>query len=93
MSTSTPSRTYTANVTTTWTGSEAPYTQTITVSGMTANDNPVVDVVPASTYATATSQIAEYGKIYKITTAANSITVYATEKTETTVPIQLKCVR
>ena len=93
VSTSTPSRTYTANITTTWTGSAAPYTQTITVSGMTANDNPVVDVVPDSTYATATSQIAEYGKIYKITTAANSITVYATEKTETTVPIQLKCVR
>ena len=93
VSTSTPSRTYTANVTTTWTGSAAPYTQTITVSGMTANDNPVVDVVPSTTYATATSQIAEYGKIYKITTAANSITVYATEKTETTVPIQLKCIR
>ena len=84
--------TYTASITTTWTGSAAPYTQTITVSGIKATDNPIVDVVPSSTYATAQTQLTEYAKIYKITTAANSITVYATEKTTTAVPIQLKCV-
>ena len=88
-----PSNTYTANIGTTWTGSAAPYTQTITVSGMSANDNPIVDVVPSSTYETAQAQIADYAKIYKITTALNSITVYATEKTETTILIQLKCVK
>ena len=93
ISVSSASRTYTANVSTTWTGSAAPYTQTITIAGMTANDNPIVDIVPSTTYATAKTQIADFGKIYKITTAANSITVYATEKTSATVPIQLKCVR
>ena len=93
ISVSSASRTYTANISTSWTGSAAPYTQTITISGMTANDNPIVDIVPSTTYATAKTQIADFGKIYKITTAANSITVYATEKTSATVPIQLKCVR
>ena len=93
MSVSSPSKTYTANVSTTWTGSEAPYTQTISVSGMTSNDNPIVDVVPSTTFETAKTQISEYGKIYKITTSTDSITVYATEKTEEVVPIQLKCVK
>ena len=93
MSVSTASKTYTANVSTTWTGTEAPYTQTISVVGMTSNDNPIVDVVPSTTFETAKTQISEYGKIYKITTSTDSITVYATEKTEEVVPIQLKCVK
>ena len=88
-----PSTTYTAAVGTTWTGSEAPYTQTITVSGMTATDNPIVDVVLNSDYDTATTELEEYAKIYKITTAANSITVYATDKTENAINIQLKVVK
>lgn len=87
------SNTYSANITTTWTGSAAPYTQTITVSGISANDNPVVDLVPSGTYATAQAQMADYGKIYKITTAHNSITVYATGKTDVALPIQLKCIK
>ena len=92
VSVSSPSKTYTANVSTTWSGTKAPYTQTISVSGITVNDNPIVDVVPSTTFDTAKTQISEFGKIYKITTAADSITVYSTEKTSTVVPIQLKCV-
>ena len=88
-----PSTTYTAAVGTTWTGSEAPFTQTIPVSGMTATDNPIVDVVLDSDYDTATTELEEYAKIYKITTAANSITVYATDKTENAINIQLKVVK
>ena len=72
-------------------GSE-PYTQTISVSGMTASDNPIVDVVLSGTYSTDETALVEYAKIYRITTAANSITVYASEKTESAVNIQLKCV-
>ena len=87
------SNTYTASITTTWSGSAAPYTQTITVSGMSANDNPIVDIVPDSDYDTAVEQMYEYNKIYRITTALNSITVYATEPTEVAIPIQLKCVK
>ena len=88
-----PSNTYTASIGTSWTGSAAPYTQTITVSGMSANDNPIVDIVPDSDYDTAVEQMYEYNKIYRITTALNSITVYATEPTEVAIPIQLKCVK
>lgn len=85
--------TYKVNIGTTWSGSAAPYTQTITVSGMLATDNPIVDVTPDSTYDTAVSQVEAWGNIHRITTAANSITVYANDKTEVAIPIQLKCIR
>ena len=85
--------TYKVNIGTTWSGSAAPYTQTISVSGMLASDNPIVDVTPDSTYDTAVSQVEAWGNIHRITTAANSITVYANDKTEVAIPIQLKCIR
>ena len=49
----------TANIGTKWTGSEAPYTQTLSVLGVTADS--VVDIFLSSD-ATA-SQVAEYGKL------------------------------
>jgi len=85
--------TYSATIGTSWSGSAAPYTQSITVSGITANDNPIVDVKPSATYATGKAQVEAWGSIHRIVTAANSITVYANEKTTTSIPIQLKCVR
>ena len=84
---------YTASITTTWSGSAAPYTQDITISGILAADTPLVDLTPSSTYATAQQQLADWGKIYRIVTAANKITVYATDKTTTALPIQLQVVR
>ena len=85
--------TYKVNIGTAWSGSAAPYRQTISVSGMLASDNPIVDVTPDSTYDTAVSQVEAWGNIHRITTAANSITVYANDKTEVAIPIQLKCIR
>lgn len=85
--------TYRVNIGTAWSGSAAPYRQTISVSGMLASDNPIVDVTPDSAYDTAVTQIEAWGNIHRITTAANSITVYANDKTEVAIPIQLKCIR
>ena len=85
--------TYTGTVSTTWTGSSAPYTQTITISGILATDNPIIDVVLSSTWATAILQSEEWTKIQRIVTSANTLTVYATEATTTAIPIQVKVVR
>ena len=84
---------YTATIGTTWTGSAAPYSQTITVTGITANDKPIVDVTMSGTYATDQTRLAEWSKIYRIVTAANKITVYANAKTTASLPIQLQVVR
>ena len=82
---------FTATVGTSWSGSSAPYTQNITVTGMLATDEPIVDLITTTSgYSTET---AEFAKIFKIVTSANKITVYATEKTTSSIQIKLKVVR
>ena len=84
---------YTGTLTTTWSGSAAPYTQALTVSGILAADMPIVDLVPSGTYATAEKQIEAWGYVYRIVTAANKITAYATETPTVALPIQIRAVR
>lgn len=78
----------TANIGTTWTGSSAPYTQTISVIGVAADS--VVDIF-LSSEATA-SQVAEYGKLNLQDggQSANSITLKAFgTKNTATIPIKI----
>lgn len=87
------SQVFTATIGTTWTGSEAPFTQTVSVSGLLASDRPVVDIIPSETFATAENELDAWAAIYRITTADGSITAYATEKTETAINIQMVVIR
>lgn len=57
-----------------WSGSSAPYTQTISISGILSTDISIVDVVLSTTASTAKNQLQEWGKIGKITTAENQVT-------------------
>ena len=84
---------YTATINTTWTGSAAPYTQEVTVNGLTADDKPIVDVVPSDTYETAQAQIEAWGEIYRAVAGANKLTVYATSAPTVSIPIQIRAVR
>lgn len=82
-------KTYTVSVPTTdWTsttsGNSTIYTQTITVTGITATDTPVVDVVLSDTVDTAKKQLEAYGCVSRMTTAENSITIYCYESAPTT---------
>lgn len=86
--------TYTATISTSWTGSSAPYTQTVTVIGITGTDNPVVDLVLDSDTDIALNQLEAWGCVSKIETDTDSITVTCLEdKPTTAIPIQLKVVR
>lgn len=87
-----PSTTYTAAVNTTWSGTAAPYTKDITVTGITATDTPIIDVVLSSTYATAQTQLEDFSKIFRAVTAANKITLYANAKTTAAITLQIKVV-
>jgi len=78
---------------TSWTGTEAPYTKTVTVTGILSTDKPIVDIVNTGTYATDVTLAENWGLVYRITTASNSITVYANEVPSASIPIQLKVVR
>lgn len=85
---------YSATITTTWSGTSAPYTQTITVTGIKATDVPIVDYKPSGTYSTdSTAEENFMSCIHRITTAANSITVYAHSKPSASIPIRLRVIR
>ena len=86
--------TYTATIPTTdWTGAEAPYSKTVTVTGVAVEDNPIVDLVLTGTYATDQDILTAWGQVYRIVTTANAITVYSNEAPTVDIPIQLKVVR
>lgn len=84
---------FSAQISTAWTGSAAPYTQVISVPGMLATDVPIVDAAPSATFATAEAQLEAWSSIYRMTANNNSLTAYATEPTATPVPIKILCVR
>lgn len=75
---------------TTWSGTAAPYTQTISVPGVKDSDIPTVDIVLSATYSTAMEQLDNYAHLFKIITGNNQIVVYATEKTTLGLTLQMK---
>lgn len=76
-----------------WTGDAAPYAQEVTVTGITAADTPLVDIVQTGTEATDEPMREAWGVITRIVTGAGKITAYASEKPTVDVPIQLKVVK
>ena len=84
---------YNITLDTTWSGSSAPFSKTQTVTGILATDTPIVDVVMSGTYATDEARQEAWSNIYRITTANDSITLYAKEKPTVSLPIQIKVVR
>ena len=83
--------TKTATITTTWTGASAPYTQTISIAGITANDKPIISPVYSTTLATALLQKEAWNMISKIETGASALYVTCFEEKPTVaIPIQIK---
>ena len=76
-----------------WTGDAAPYAQEVTVTGITAADTPLVDIVQTGTEATDEPMREAWGVVTRIVAVAGKITAYASEKPTVDVPIQLKVVK
>lgn len=87
------SDTFEATITTSWTNSGAYYFQDIDVSGIKSTDNPIVDILPVDNNETNVQYSEAMCKVFRITTSAGSIRVWATEAIEIAFPIQLKVVR
>ena len=85
------SATYEATIGTSWTADGSVFKQTIEVAGMKSTDNPIMDLI--ATTADFEAEQEAYGKIFKLVSGFNSITVYASEATEKSVNVQLKVVR
>ena len=84
---------YTGTLSTSWTGSAAPYTQNVTVSGILSTDRPILDMVCSGTYATDQSREEGWLNIYRAVTAANKITFYAHEKPTVSIPFYAQVTR
>ena len=79
-----------------WSGSAAPYTQTVTISGMQATDNPFLGPNYTSTDVdTVKGEEEAFSLIGRIDSGAGNITVYIYEdsKPEIDIPILVKVVR
>ena len=66
--------TYTATLSTSWSGSAAPFTQSISLAGILASDTPHITPVFSTTNATAKSQKEAWGLVSKAVTNNGSIT-------------------
>lgn len=78
-------------LTTSWTGSAAPYSQAVTLSGILATDTPILDLICSTANYEAEQEA--WGKVFKAVCSANTITFYASEATETSVSFNAKVVR
>lgn len=88
------STTYTGSLTVAgWSGSAAPYSQAVTVTGILATDAPIVDLIPSDTYSVAENEIEGWGMIYKAITSDNTITFYATDIPSAPLSFQVRCIR
>lgn len=87
-------QTLTATLSTVWTGSTAPYTQTISVNGILATDMPHITPVYSTTLATALAQQEAWAMVsYAETTAGNIKFTCLEEKPTAAVPIQIEVMR
>lgn len=84
---------YTATLDTSWSGDAAPYTKEQTVDGITAEDRPLIDLVPSETLADAEEQGNAWALVYRAVTAENKITFYAKNKPTVSLPLQIRCIR
>lgn len=86
--------TATATITTTWTGSAAPYTQDVAVSGLLATDTPHITPAYSDTLATALAQKEAWALVGEADAGAGKITFTCFEdKPTTAIPIQIEVLR
>lgn len=85
---------YSINVPVTgWSGSAAPYTRTITVSGMLSTDAPLMDVVQTGTWATDAAARNSWNCITRAVANDGSVTLTADAIPPTAFKIQARCIR
>lgn len=86
---------YTGTLTTSGWSSSAPYTQSVTISGILATDTPVIDLnMSSATTSNAADLQAAWACVGRIVTAANKITAYCYEEKPTVaLPLNILVVR
>lgn len=73
-----------------FTNLETSASATVSVSGITADDHPVLDVITSTDATVAETQISDWSKIYAATTGNGTITFYANDITSQALNISIK---
>ena len=81
---------WTLDVSTTWEGDAAPYTQTITAANMLATDRPKVYRVAPANVSDADTYDDEFSKLFKVESLAGQLKLYAKEATTTAIQIAVE---
>ncbi len=76
-----------------WMGSEAPYTQDVSVNGMLGTDMPIVDLMFSGSYAADAAAEAAWTKVYRVAASDGRLTFYAHEKPDTALSVKARCIR
>jgi hypothetical protein len=80
--------------TTGWSGSVAPFTLAVTVTGISEADIPVIDIdLSTVDFANVPAHLEAWALIYRAVTTANTITFYATAVPATQIKVIAKVVR
>lgn len=86
--------TRTATISTSWTGSQAPYSQSVTVSGILSSDFPHIAPVYSIDYATALAEREAWNMISRATSSDGAIQFTCLEdKPSVAIPIQIEVMR
>ena len=84
---------WTLTVGTNWTGTAAPYTQTITADGMLSTDIPKVFFYAPSDFADLEAQQEAFALLYDVESANGTVTFYAKQKPEAAVTVMIEVSR
>lgn len=85
---------YSATLSANWSGSSAPYTQNVAITGILASDTPHITPVYSDDPSTALKQKEAWAMVSKAVAGANQITFTCFEdKPETAIPIQVEAIR
>lgn len=76
-----------------WSGSEAPYVQNVSVTGILASDAPVIDIIQTGSESTDAPRREAWGNVIRMVTADAGLRAYALEKPGADIPIQIRVVR
>ena len=76
-----------------WQGSAAPYSLSVSASGVSTGDSLILDLVPDSDPSTAESQQEAWAQIYKAESGSGQLSFLALEKPELSLTVKAKAVR
>lgn len=77
-----------------WTGTEAPYTKAVTVTGILSTDSPNIDLeLSSATYSDVATIQSSWANVYRGVTSADTITFHASTVPTIDIPLGIKVVR